>query len=601
MTTRAKLSCNGRIGKRRPVVPVVQARFERVHSLTRTGAAVLAAVLLLAACTTAPRRGEAAARLRQPLAKLDLPARPGAEDAGALVLAGEFALQHGDDKAAAADYARAAMASRDPKIAQRAVELNLAVYDERQSSALLERWQSLGADPRAIAGARAQLAMLQGNRAEAEKQFAILLASHDPDDWRAFGRALVGARDPALAGVLLETLAPPQRMPADEKLWVAFSQLGEKLGRHAYARELADRAAVKFGGEASLLWAAQLKLSSGDHAGARSLFAHALAKNPKDTALRMAYAAVLFSDGDGQGAQRVLAQGPQDARTWAARVAYAARAKDKATLANLYSQLKRAPADVRDDSAFLLGQLAELLGRDDEALAWYAQVGDEDDHAFDAQARTAVLLDRHGKTQQARESARRLQQDYADDPDHLRAAYQLEAELYERTDDYRQAADVYARGLHALPDDAELLYGRGLAEAEDGDTAAGIADLRRLLALKPDDVDAMNALGYTMADTDQHLDEATGLLRKALAAKPDQPAIVDSWGWLQYRLGHLDDAEKNLRRAWGMSKDADIGVHLGEVLWKRGKQDEARKVFAQVRKLDPDNKGLRAALERLHP
>lgn len=564
-------------------------------------AAVMAATIVLSACAQNPQRNEAAARARQPLAQLELPAQTGTSDAAALALAGEFALQHNDPKTAAADYSQAAVASSDPKISQRAVELNLAIQNEAAAQTALTRWQALGADPRQLAGARAQIAMLQGHRDEAQKQFAILLSSNDLDDWRNFGRALIDARDPALAGMLLETLAPPQRMPKDETLWVAFSQLGEKLGRHVYARQMADAAAKRFGGEPSLIWDGQLKLTNGDRAGAKAIFAHALAKNPKDAQLRLVYAAMLDADGDHRGAQRVLSQGPQDAQTWAARVAFAARAKDKALLADLYAQLKRAPENVRAESSFLLGQLAELLGKDAEALKWYGQVAADDEHAFDAQARSAVLADKDGKPQQAHLIAQRLQQDYADDPDSLRKAYQLDAELYEKNKQYGQAADAFSRGLHALPDDTGLLYGRGLSEAEGNDTNAAIKDLRRVLALKPDDVDAMNALGYTLADANRNLDEATQLLKKALAAKPDEPAIIDSWGWLQYRLGHLDEAESALRRAWDKSKDADVGAHLGEVLWKRGKQDEARAVFAQVRKLDPDNQSLRAAQGRLHP
>ena len=563
----------------------------------KLGAVLVAIALLLAGCANAPQKPTAG---KQPLGTLNLPAQPG-ENASTLVLAAEFALQHGDAKTAAADYAQAAAQSDDPKIAQRAVDLNLAIQDEHGASSSLARWQALGAPPRELASARAQLAMLQGNRAEAEREFATLLTSSKVDDWKAFGQALLQARDPALAGVLLESLAPVSKLPADEKLWVAFSQLGEKLGRHAYAQQLADAAVKRFGGVPSLTWAAQMKLTTGDRAGAKALFAHAIAKSPKDTDLRMAYAALLAQDGDNAGAERVLAAGPQDAQTWAARVAYAARANDKALLAKLYSQLKRAPQDVQQDSAFLLGQLAELLGKDSEALQWYAQVPDDDEHAFDAQARSAVLIDKAGRHEDAHQIARGLQQDYVDDPDSLRRAYELDAELYVRAGDQKAAIDVYGRGLHALPDDEELLYGRSLSEAESGDTQAAISDLRRVLALKPDNVEAMNALGYTLADSGQHLDEATQLLTKALKAKPQEPAIIDSWGWLQYRLGHLDEAEQTLRRAWDKSKDADIGVHLGEVLWKRGKQDQARAVFAQVRKIDPSSKTLHAALERLHP
>lgn len=559
-----------------------------------------AGMLLLGGCASAPLQNEAAARAKQPLATLKLPEQPG-QDASALTLAAEFALQHNDIKTAAADYANAAALSNDPKVAQRALELNLALQNQQAVPALIIRWQALGATPRDLAGARAQLAMLEGDRDQAEKQFAILLSSHDPDDWRAFGRALVQARDPALAGVLLEALAPPSQLPADEKLWVAFSQLGDKLGRHAYAQKLADAAVARFGGESSLLWAAQLKIAAGDRAGAKALFARALEKHRDDTALRLGYAALLAQGGDNIGAEHVLAQGRQDTQTWTARVAYAARANDTKLLGQLYAQLKQAPPDVRDQSAFLLGQLAELLGKNKDALGWYGQVPDDDEHVFEAQVRSAVLMDKSGQHEQAHQLARQLQQDYTDDPDHLRAAFQLDAELYAKNGEDSQAIAAYSRGLQALPDDTELLYGRALSEADGNQTAAAIADLRHLLKLKPDDVEVMNALGYTLADSNQHLDEATQLLSKALAAKPQEPAIIDSWGWLQYRLGHLDEAEKNLRRAWDKSKDADIGVHLGEVLWKRGDTAGAKSVFAKVRKLDPDNKDLRAVVERLNP
>jgi hypothetical protein len=442
----------------------------------------LAGMVLLAGCVAAPSRNEASPRSKQPLARMQLPQQPG-QDAAALTLAAEFALQHNDIKTAAADYANAAALSSDPKVAQRALELNLAGQNEQAVPALIARWQTLGAEPRGLASARAQLAMLQGDREEAEKQFAILLSSNDPDDWRAFGHALVQARDPALAGVLLQTLAPPSRLPADEKLWVAFSQLGEKLGRHAYAQQLADAAVKRFGGETSLLWAAQLKITAGDRAGAKALFARALERHRDDVDLRLAYAALLAQDGDNIAAEHVLAQGKQEAQTGTARVAYAARANDTRLLGRLYAQLKKAPDDVRSQSTFLLGQLAELLGRDKEALDWYDQVPADDGHAFEAQARSAVLMDKAGQRAQALQLAQQLQQDYADDRDHLRAAYQLEAELHAKDGDDRQAIAAYSRGLHALPHDTQLLYGRALSEADINDTGAAVADLRRVVEL----------------------------------------------------------------------------------------------------------------------
>ncbi len=577
------------------IVRTAPDKFKQMRVLRGGCAAWLALALALAGCARVPVHGQ------QPLARMDLPPDTARSRAAALVIAGEFALQNGDVAGAADDYARAAALSDDPDVIQRAIDLAFTQHDAAQAAKLIERWQALGARPRELAAARGRLAMLRGDRAEAEKQFGILLASGDADDWRAFGSSLLGARDTALAGVILQDLAKPQRMLADETLWVSLSQLGEHLGRHAFARELADAAVRKFGGAPSLRWAASLKLEAGDRAGAEALYARGVQTHPRDTSLRLGYAALLGEQGKYDAALRVLGEGPQNADTWSARVAFAARSKDKSALTRLYAQLQRAPADQRGDSTFLLGQLAELTGHDRQALRWYSQVDPDDQHAFDARVRSAVLLDKAGQHAKAHAVAQRLQQDYADDPDSLRAAYELDAQLYSQDGDHERAIAVYNRGLDALPDDPALIYDRGIEEANAGDTDAALADFKRVLTLKPGDVEAMNALGFTLADTDRQLDEATRLLQKALAAKPDEAAIMDSWGWLQYRLGHLDQAQDYLQRAWDKLKDPDIGVHLGEVLWKLGRREQARRVFAHVRRIDPHNPALQSTLKRLQP
>jgi Flp pilus assembly protein TadD len=173
--------------------------------------------------------------------------------------------------------------------------------------------------------------------------------------------------------------------------------------------------------------------------------------------------------------------------------------------------------------------------------------------------------------------------------------------LYSQRGDHAGAIAAYDRGLDALPDDPALTYDRGVEEANAGDTDAALRDFRKVLAKNPGNIEAMNALGFTLADAGRDLSEATRLLRKALAAKPDAAAIMDSWGWLQYRLGHLGAAEDYLKRAWAAQQDPDIGVHLAEVLWKLGQHKHAREVFAKVRELDPHNPSLRHAERRLHP
>ncbi len=282
-------------------------------------------------------------------------------------------------------------------------------------------------------------------------------------------------------------------------------------------------------------------------------------------------------------------------------VAYAARAKDNAALRALYADLQRAPQAQRADNAFLLGQLAELLKHDPQALTWYGKVDPDSPHAFDAQVRSAVLLDKSGRSEQAHALAAQLQQDYSDDPDSLRTAYELDAQMYSQRGQHAAAVAAYDRALDAMPGDPALIYDRGIEYANAGNTDAALGDFRKVLAQNPDNVEAMNALGFTLADADRDLPEATRLLRKALTAKPDAAAIMDSWGWLQYRLGHLDQAETYLKRAWVQQQDPDIGVHLGEVLWKLGQHEYAREVFGKVRKLDPRNPALLQAERRLKP
>ena len=564
-------------------------------------ALLLAAAVLVSGCSGAPVRRASGLVPAQPLATLQLPEGSADGRASALLIAAEFALQNNDVAKAAADYAEAANISSDPAIAGRAVQLAVALRDADGAKRGLARWQVLGADPHALAGAHAQLALLNGDRTAAEQQFGVLVASGKVADWKSFAAALLTARDTALAGRVLEDVAVPSRLPANEDIWVALSQLGDHLGRHAFARKLADAAVQRFNGADSIRWAASLRVAGGDKAGALALYREGVAAHPGDVGLRLGYADLLSHVGDSARALAVLARGPQTSATWGARVAIAARAKDDAALQRLDTGLQRAPDAQRLDNAFLLGQLAELLHHDRDALAWYAKVDPDGEHAFDAQLRSAVLLDKAGQSAQAHALAAQLQQDYADDPDSLRTAYELEAQLYAQHGEHAKAIATYNRGLGALPDDPVLTYDRGIEEANAGNTDAALADFRKVLAQQPDNVEAMNALGFTLADAGRDLPEATSLLRKALTAQPDAAAIMDSWGWLQYRLGHLEQAATYLKRAWDRQQDPDIGVHLGEVLWKQGEHADARAVFGKVRKLDPRNPALLKAERKLRP
>lgn len=559
---------------------------------------LLPTCLLLGGCTTLAQSPAPA----QPLARMHIAVPSDKHDVMAQTMRAEFALAHGDVPTAAKAYAQAAAVSSDPNIAERAADLALTQRDLPAAKTALARMRALGAKDTALAYVEARLALAQGHGDKARAAMQRVLAPGDRDAWSAAAQLLAGARDPAAAGQLLEALATPQSLPAnDARVWVAVSQLGDKLGRHVYAQRIAAAATKRFASAETYTWAAQLALENDDSVGAKRLLSQAIKTSPKDVHLRLVYASVLGKLGENRAAQRMLADGPQTVDVYAARAAYAARDRDNATLTSIYDELRHAKAAVRDAGNYLLGQLADTLGKHQAALAWYGKVPADSEHSFDANVRRAVLLDASGQTQQAHALARRLATDSTEDDESLRSAVQLDAQLYRLHHDHAGAVAAFDRGLQQLPNDTALLYGRALSEAANGDTAAAIKDLRHVLTINPQDMDAVNALGYTLADNHQDLDEATKLLKQALAAKPDAPAVIDSWGWLQYRLGHLDAAEKALRRAWSKARDPDIGVHLGEVLWARGQKTEAQAIFTAVRKIDPKNATLKAAQARLQP
>ncbi|HZX72274.1 MAG TPA: tetratricopeptide repeat protein [Rhodanobacter sp.] len=571
-------------------------KFKQLRHFT----ALSALVLVLTACAVAPSRPVPPATA-QPLAQLVV-ATPDAEhDLLAQLLAGEMALGRTDLATASAHYDKAMGLSLDPKVAERAAGLAIAIHDDDAARRALDRWQALGAKPIQMAQTRAELALDQGDTAEAKRQLELLTGSGDKDAWRQFGRVLVGARDQAQAARLLEALATPQRLPGDPQAWLAMSELGDKLGRHAYATGIAAAAVQRFHSAETYAWAAQMKFKDGDRKGAQALLQKALAKAPENTRLRLAYASMLSESGDDAAASRLLAHGAQDGDIYALRAALAARQQDMKALATLYHELQKAAPEVRTHNSYLLGQLAEMQQRDDEALDWYGQVADDDPHAFDADLRTALILHAQGKRSEAHRLLGQLQIDSLEQPAELRAAWQADAELYLREKNYAKAETAFSRALQVMPDDPGLLYGRGLTYAEAGQIDQAVKDFQHLLKIKPGDIDASNALGYTLADANRDLPEAKKLLQAARAAKPHDPAIADSWGWLQYRLGHLEQAAQTLKSAWLARKDADVGVHLGEVLWKQGHRQDAQKIFDEVRKLDPHSASLQGALQRLHP
>jgi Flp pilus assembly protein TadD len=159
---------------------------------------------------------------------------------------------------------------------------------------------------------------------------------------------------------------------------------------------------------------------------------------------------------------------------------------------------------------------------------------------------------------------------------------------------------VLQSGITQFPENTDLLYDYAMDAEKNNQLDICETSLRKIIALAPENQQAYNALGYTFAERNVHLDEALRLIETALKLSPDDPFIIDSMGWVQFRLGKLKEAEDYLRRAYAMRQDPEIAVHLGEVLWFKGQKADAHKVWRDAISKDPDNDSLKSTLARLH-
>ncbi len=175
------------------------------------------------------------------------------------------------------------------------------------------------------------------------------------------------------------------------------------------------------------------------------------------------------------------------------------------------------------------------------------------------------------------------------------------ADILLQSDQPEAALALYEQGLQAFPDEPDLLYGRSLAHEQLGQVDAAIADLRTMVAQDADDARALNALGYILTNHTDRYEEARGYIARALELRPNDPAVIDSMGWVEFRLGNLDAAAELLRRAYAQFQDPEIAAHLGEVLWQLGERDEARRVWDTALAEHPEHGTLQETVTRLAP
>jgi tetratricopeptide (TPR) repeat protein len=515
-------------------------------------------------------------------------------------LLAEIATQRGNVSLAAQAYVDLAKRTRDPRVARRATEI--AVY-ARMTNAAIEAaqvWQET--DPQS-ARARQALSglLLNGGRYdEALPHLKKMLSEEGAKPAESFAqlnRALANAQDKKAALRLVRSLA--EAYPQLPQARFAVAQAAANAGEEAFAfTEIRKTEELRPDWEAPVLFEAQLlQRKSADAALAR--LAGFLQRYPNSREVRLNYARLLvsqkkFAEARGEF-QKLLAGFPDNSDVVFAVALLSLQLNDYSVAeANLKRLLQGSYRD-KNSVRLYLGQIAEERKNLPEALQWYGEVVDGE-HYVSAQIRYAQVLSKQGKLDAARA---RLQQAGAQNSQQRVQLILAEAQLLREANQPKAAFDMVQNALERLPNQPDLLYDHAMLAEKIERMDILETSLRKLIALRPDHAHAYNALGYSLADRNERLPEARELIEKALKLAPDDSFIIDSMGWVLYRLGRLKDAHEWLQRAFASRPDPEIAAHLGEVLWMLGQREQAERVLQDAVKKDPSNEALANTLKRL--
>ena len=558
---------------------------------------VLAILLGPLGCALAQPADETQGRPAQ--RQVNLPSEPLSEDVLYGLLLGEIAAQRGDAELAAKTYLDLAKRTRDPRIARRAVEM--AEFARLPETALdaARIWHET--DPDSAAALQMVTALLVSGRRidEAEPYLEKLLASKGTSAENGFmqlNRLLAGNPDKQTNLRVVRKLAASY--PDLPQAHFAVSQAALVAGDDTLAlAEIRRASQLKPDWDIAALYEAQILQKKSPDDAARRL-AEYLDKYPDKSDVRLNYARLLVADKRYAEAraqfERLLADNPNNGDVVYAVGLLAFQLRDYATAESSMQRLLTLGYRDADGVRYLLGQIAEEQRQWTKAVQWYEKVGRGEQY-LPARIRAAQAIAKQGKVKEARAYLHSVKVSGEEAKVQLIIA---EAQILRDADMSGEALTMLSKALEAQPDQPELLYDMALTADKLDRFDILEANLRKVIKIKPDYAQAYNALGYSLADRNVRLPEARKLIEKALQLAPEDSFIIDSMGWVLYRQGDLKGAASYLRRAYTGRPDAEIGAHLGEVLWVEGERDEARRIWKEALAIQPDNETLKKTVER---
>lgn len=514
-------------------------------------------------------------------------------------LLAEIAGQRGEIGLAKSAYLDLARKTKDPRVAQRAAEIAVFARDQAGALEAARLWNETDQTSTRANLTLVTLLLAQDKFAEAEPQLVNMLAADAPTGFMHMPGLLAKTRDTQAALALVQKLAADYPMLPEAQLAIA------QAATQAHQPDIVNAALqqadkLRPGWEAAALYRAQwlLKTSRSDALGFMQQF---LAQYPKARDVRLAYARLLVSANQFPEARaefnRLTADIPRNPEITLAAGLLALQMGDSDAARGLLMQTLEYGYQPADTVNYYLGLVAEEKKQPAEAAAYYQQVNDGE-YLVQARSRQAAMLVKQGSLADAR--ALLVATRTTNDAQKMRLI-QAEADLLRDARDYAQAYKVLSAGLKAYPDSPDLLYDHAMMAEKVNKLDVLEKNLRRVMQIKPEEAQAYNALGYTLADRTNRLDEAVQLLDKALSFSPDDPFILDSMGWAQYRKGNFERARAYLERAFKTRPDPEIAAHLGEVMWAHGQREDASSLWQSSLKSHPQNEVLLETLRRLNP
>ncbi len=342
-----------------------------------------------------------------------------------------------------------------------------------------------------------------------------------------------------------------------------------------------------------------IRYGAKDDNSALNYLSKQVTKFPKNSSLKMFYVSALIDNNEFGKATPILESLSKDAQFGGDALITLGEiyiSKNNYPLAT--ATIKRAlpfPGSV-DKARFYLGQLSELNNKNADAIQWYEQIDESSEFQTSAFLRAAYLYSLSGEYSQALSTLQNANPETFDDQ---KQVLLTEIDILIDANQLDQALDNSNRLIGILPDDIDFLYARSVVLGLLNKNAESERDLRLIISIDPNNANALNALGFTLANQPNRVNEAMPFLEKALALNPDNPAFMDSMGWLLYKLGRNQEAIAMLEKAYKLSGDPEIAAHLGEVLWANGNREAAKSIWKKGLASANDNKLIQQTMDRL--